>query len=163
MQAPSFCFSLSDLAHDLPRLAAAVDRFGRDIGLDEVTLFRTQLVIEELVTNSLTHGGRTRGPGIRKPTASVSLWPERDLLAIEIRDDGAPYDPLQHPAPDLSSPLETRPIGGLGIHLTREFTQSADYRRVGDHNLMSLRLGRGSSEGQLGADIDGHDKGEGSC
>jgi anti-sigma regulatory factor (Ser/Thr protein kinase) len=38
-------------------------------------------------------------------------------VRLEFRDAGAPFNPLDTPLPDLTSPPEKRGIGGLGVHL----------------------------------------------
>jgi anti-sigma regulatory factor (Ser/Thr protein kinase) len=57
-------------------------------------------------------------------------------------DDGQPFDPLLAPTPDTSAPLESRAIGGLGIHLVRKLTTSQRYARTGALNrlLVTKRL-----------------------
>jgi len=46
------------------------------------------------------------------------------------------------PGPDVTLPLEMRPIGGLGIHLMREFMDDLSYPpgRMGK-NLLRMRKG----------------------
>jgi serine/threonine-protein kinase RsbW len=63
-------------------------------------------------------------------------------LVAEVEDDGRPFNPLLHPAPDLTVPLEERPVGGLGIHLVRNLMDSLAYHREQDHNrlVMTKRL-----------------------
>jgi len=55
-----------------------------------------------------------------------------------VEDDGKPFDPLQAPPPDLSLPLERRPIGGLGIHLIRNLMDEVSYARVGGRNVLKM-------------------------
>jgi serine/threonine-protein kinase RsbW len=58
---------------------------------------------------------------------------------MEIEDDGAPFDPLTVPQPDLAAPLATRKIGGLGVHLARGLMNEVVYVRVANHNRLILR------------------------
>ena len=45
--------------------------------------------------------------------------------------------------PDLTSAVEDRPVGGLGIHLVRSLMERVEYRRESGKNYltMSKRLG----------------------
>ena len=63
-------------------------------------------------------------------------------LSAEVEDDGRPFNPLTAPAPDLTSAVEDRPVGGLGIHLVRSLMEQVDYRRESgkNHLIMSKRL-----------------------
>ena len=59
-------------------------------------------------------------------------------LRIEIRDDGIPFDPLAHPEPDTSIPLEEKPIGGLGILMARKSMDDISYERRDSENILTL-------------------------
>jgi anti-sigma regulatory factor (Ser/Thr protein kinase) len=72
---------------------------------------------------------------------SVDAFVERGRVVLDIRDNGAAYDPLGHAPPDLDADIADRPIGGLGIHLVRELAQDACYRRDGGWNLLRIELG----------------------
>jgi anti-sigma regulatory factor (Ser/Thr protein kinase) len=41
-----------------------------------------------------------------------------------------PFDPTRVPDPDLTLPLEERPLGGLGIYLIRQSVDKMVYRAV---------------------------------
>jgi len=57
---------------------------------------------------------------------------------IVFEDQGIPYNPLNSIAPDLVTPPETREIGGLGIHLVKNLTNSISYSRKDDKNILVL-------------------------
>ena len=61
-------------------------------------------------------------------------------VVLDIRDNGAAYDPLAHPPPDLEADIAQRPIGGLGIHLVRELSQDVQYRRQDGWNALRVVL-----------------------
>ena len=46
---------------------------------------------------------------------------------MTIRDCGRPFDPREHPDPDLSDDPATRQIGGLGLFLVRESADELVY------------------------------------
>jgi len=69
----------------------------------------------------------------------VWLSLEQDCVIATVEDDGLPFNPLEAPEPDLYSPIETRQVGGLGIHLIRNVTDGLEYRRDGDRNRMVMR------------------------
>ena len=66
---------------------------------------------------------------------------------IRFEDTGKPYNPLDHPAPDIHKPLMERDIGGLGIFLVKTLMDKVDYMRVGNKNVlvMTKRLSKASS------------------
>ncbi|MDR1862059.1 MAG: ATP-binding protein, partial [Candidatus Ancillula sp.] len=50
------------------------------------------------------------------------------------------YDPTAQEDPDVKSPAAQRDVGGLGIYLTREFSDSIDYKRVGEANVLKVGI-----------------------
>jgi serine/threonine-protein kinase RsbW/sigma-B regulation protein RsbU (phosphoserine phosphatase) len=95
--------------------------------------FLTDLVIEELVTNTIKYGYDDKDAH----HIQVSVSFHDGHLCIEVRDNGHPFDPLTQEAPDLTQPAEERPIGGLGIHLVRQMTDEVRYERRGDENIVT--------------------------
>jgi serine/threonine-protein kinase RsbW len=69
----------------------------------------------------------------------VRLDVEPAEVRVEVEDDGRPFNPLEAPDADTTSPLEERPIGALGIHLVRKLTDGLDYKRQADKNLLTLK------------------------
>ncbi len=64
-----------------------------------------------------------------------------DHVKLEICDDGKPFDPLSLPEPDLSVPVEERPLGSLGVYLTRKLSRSIEYRRDETGNVLTVIKG----------------------
>ncbi|HAP49744.1 MAG TPA: ATP-binding protein, partial [Porphyromonadaceae bacterium] len=50
-----------------------------------------------------------------------------------------PFDPTAIPDVDPTLPVEERPIGGLGIFMMRQLTDSINYKRLDEHNVTRLR------------------------
>ena len=57
---------------------------------------------------------------------------------MTVTDQGVPFDPTAVLPPDITLPVQDRPIGGLGIHLTRVLTDGFRYERVGGTNVLIL-------------------------
>jgi anti-sigma regulatory factor (Ser/Thr protein kinase) len=96
------------------------------------------VILDEILSNVGKHGWRD-ADGHR---VTVEVVARRADVTIEFVDDGQPFDPLLAPTPDTSAPLESRAIGGLGIHLVRKLTTSQRYARTGALNrlLVTKRL-----------------------
>ena len=92
-----------------------------------------QVIVEELACNVMDHAD---GAG----ELAMALHVADGRIVLEIRDDGAAYDLLAHPSPDLDADIDQRPIGGLGIHLVRELSQDAQYRRQDGWNVLRVVL-----------------------
>ncbi len=78
--------------------------------------------VDESVTNIIVHGYRGQ-PG----SIEITVEEAKGCLVIRLRDQAATFDPTAAPSPDVTSPLEQRPLGGLGIHLTRHLVDQVVY------------------------------------
>jgi len=59
-------------------------------------------------------------------------------VCVEVEDDGLEFNPLALPPVDITEPLETRAVGGLGVHMMRQLMDAVEYRRVNGRNVLSL-------------------------
>jgi serine/threonine-protein kinase RsbW len=92
------------------------------------------LVAEELMVNALVHGGQAPGQG----WCELQLSATDDGVTLLITDNGLAFDPFSVATPDLSLDLDSRAIGGLGLHFVREMTDSQSYQRQGQTNAIKL-------------------------
>lgn len=91
--------------------------------------------VDESATNIIVHGYQGR-PG----HIEIEVTQEGNVLVVRLRDQAHLFDPTRAPPPDLTLPLERRRVGGLGIHLTRQFTDSMTYRITSEGgNELTLR------------------------
>ena len=126
-----------DLA-DVSRACRAAAGLASEAGFSEETALDLRLALEEVLTNAVLHGG-ARGPEDR---ISVRLSCDEAGIAVEVRDPGAPFDPLGHPSPALDCPLEEREPGGLGILLFWRVARNPQYRREPKENVLRFRIPR---------------------
>ena len=61
------------------------------------------------------------------------------LFSLSFIDCGKPFDPTNVPEPDITSPLEERPIGGLGLFMVKNLTDSITYQREGERNILTIQ------------------------
>jgi serine/threonine-protein kinase RsbW len=122
-----------DLA-EIRRLAGLVDDFGVRNGVPAVAISQVNLALDELLTNTISYGFDDAGD--HRINIAMSL--DGDLLTVELVDDGKPFDPLGSTEPDIAQPVESRPVGGLGVFLVRKLMDRVDYRRVSGKNQVTL-------------------------
>ena len=107
-------------SHDgVLRLIAFADQVEQHDALSFDQGYFLRLVVEEIATNIVKYGYQPGAPGL----IQLQYSHEHGMLRVVIRDYGRPFDPRDHPDPDLSDDPDTRQIGGLGLFLVR---QSAD-------------------------------------
>ncbi len=105
------------------------------LGVGQDDLFGVILSVDEAATNIIVHGYRSQ-PG----QIEIDVKRDQAYLTVEVRDQAPPFDPTSVPPPDLTLPLKERPLGGLGIHLMRQYMDEMHYQYTADgHNLLILK------------------------
>ena len=125
------------VANDLREIAVAADRIDEFCSLNGIppaTAYAVNLSVDELLTNTISYG--YEGSGEHRIDLMIRL--DGDVLAVEISDDGIEFAPDSADDPDTHASIEDRPIGGLGIFLTRQMMDSFDYRRDEGRNVVTL-------------------------
>jgi anti-sigma regulatory factor (Ser/Thr protein kinase) len=126
---------------ELPRLIDEAVAFLESLNLSMQLVYKTNLILEELLTNVLKYGF----PDAEQHEIHVSLKVEKDGVVLTCVDCGIPFDPLSAPPPDEREPLIERAPGGLGIHLVRKTANSMTYLRDEDKNVVKIWLERGGA------------------
>ncbi len=104
--------ALTNEPKEKQKALAALLQFARDHQLPEKVVQAADLALEEHLTNVMSHGFTDS----EVHEILVRLEKVGEQFQIEVEDDGKPFNPVEHPKPDLSVPLEERPLSGLGIH-----------------------------------------------
>ncbi len=102
-------------------------------------LFAIELVLEEALTNVVKYAFRDGGAHEIDLTVRV----EDGAFVLQFEDDGVAFDPLQAPEPKAPSVIDEAVPGGQGIKLLRRSCSSAEYRRLGDRNVLVVRVAPG--------------------
>ena len=119
---------------------ALAEAFGTAAGADHGTTLRVVLLLEELFTNTVTHGYADAGEGL----VWVTLAAGGGVIEITYEDAGPAFDPLTGAPAALARTARGR-TGGLGLALVRGLSTSAAYARVGDRNRITLTVSTGSA------------------
>jgi len=129
-----FELTLPNQRSEIARLQDHLESFARQHGLAARVLHDIQLAIEEHLTNILSHGYDDK----LEHQIRVRVQLNMHELRIEVEDDGVPFNPLEQLAPDISKPIEQRPVGGLGIHMMRKSLDGMEYRRADGKNILVM-------------------------
>jgi len=117
---------------ELPGLLAATARAAAEVGATEDDAKRLQLVIEELFTNTISHGyGGDSDHSIR-----VSVCRNGQALAARYEDEAPPFDfsengPKNEP---------TVALGGLGLQLIRGLCKALRHNYRDGCNVTDLEI-----------------------
>lgn len=128
--------SLTPDLSSITELEQALEEFAGAHGLDMGLQNRLNLMLEELITNSVNYSL----PTVSGPELELCLSLEDAFVVARVEDNGPAFDPFRDaPEADTTSALDDRPVGGLGIFLTKKFATEYAYERVGDRNRVTLR------------------------
>jgi anti-sigma regulatory factor (Ser/Thr protein kinase) len=95
---------------------------------------KMMMALDEIVANVVNYAY----PEGQSGTVGLRLCRKDTTITAEVVDQGKAFDPTQHPEPDITLPIEQRPIGGLGIHLTRKMMNSMKYDRSEGKNRLVI-------------------------
>jgi anti-sigma regulatory factor (Ser/Thr protein kinase) len=85
------------------------------------------LAVDESITNVIEHGYRGQ-PG----DVEIEVRRAGETVVVHLRDRAPPFDPTGLPDPDLTLSLEERPVGRMGVFLTRQLVDAVTYRLTGE-------------------------------
>jgi anti-sigma regulatory factor (Ser/Thr protein kinase) len=108
--------------HAFERLRSALDAHQ----LDSTARYNTELVFEEIVANLVKHAA----PADRELDVRVILESRPDAILLTFEDDGKPFDPREHAAPEQPNLRGEEKVGGFGLKLVRRAASALDYVRT---------------------------------
>lgn len=118
------------------RAGEAVEAFCERNGVPAAAAYHLALALDEALVNTISYGFPEGG----HREITVELARRGEDIVIELVDDGVAYNPLEEaPEPDLTSTLQERRIGGLGVHMIKTFMTEAAYSREDGKNRLRLR------------------------
>lgn len=127
-------FEIENRVEELSVLATKIEAMAEKWELSMPLTMSLNLVLEEAVSNVIFYAFNDH----RKHLIQISIALEHQILTLEIVDDGIPFDPLSQKQPDITLPVEERPIGGLGILLISKIMDQVSYSRQNNQNRLTL-------------------------
>lgn len=115
-----------------------IQETGQILNADPAALSDMVLAVNEAATNIMIHGYQGQ-PG----TIELELRLQGDSLVACLRDEAPPFDPTACPAPDLTLPLDQRPLGKVGVYLTMQLMDEVIYCPIsqGGNQLTLIKKG----------------------
>ena len=100
--------------------------------LDPFVEVKVAILVEELVSNVLRHGGADR---------DIYVWlllsASGEVVTLEIEDDGVPFDPSTAARTMGPDPLTG---GGIGLAFVQAWGDEIAYARIEDRNTLRLKI-----------------------
>jgi serine/threonine-protein kinase RsbW len=133
---------LDTIRLDLPASYAALGVLGaslhavvegvEDVAERDITSYNIQLAANEIFTNIVGHA--YAGVDVGRVAIAISLLAAPRRLLVELRDQGAQFDPVAVPAPSL----EEAQVHGYGLFLVEQLMDEVVYQPLPDGNCWQL-------------------------
>ena len=124
---------VNDVA-DVSRLSTFVKDYCAQLDIDKKTVSGMRLGLEEAVVNVMNYAYLPGDEG----SFTVYADSNRKEIRFTIVDSGMPFDPTSVLDADVTLDAQNRPIGGLGILITRKLMDSISYSRQNGKNVLTL-------------------------
>ncbi len=95
----------------LEKIIGQVVQEAKNAGLSERAIYDVEVAVDEACANIIHHSYGGQGKGEIECDCQIL----QDGLKIILFDSGCFFNPADIPEPDLTSPLEKRKTGGLGL------------------------------------------------
>jgi len=104
-------------------------------GIGREDCLKLLLIVEELFTNTVTHGYK----GESESPVWMGFVPSEAGFVLSYQDAAPPHNPFGPSFPPETSGLVAKqPVGGLGLRLVRSLVTDARYDREGERNCIRL-------------------------
>ena len=125
---------ITNRLEEVPQMMASIEDICAEEGIDEMTLLGINLALEEAVVNVVNYAYPEGTVG------DIEMEVNADAKAITfiLRDHGKPFDPTAAKEVDITLSAEERQIGGLGIHLIRNYMDEVKYDYCDGQNVLTL-------------------------
>ncbi len=106
-------------------------------GIGREDCLKLLLIVEELFTNTVTHGYREES----ESPVWIAFDPCDTGFTLRYEDAAPPHNPFGEYRPlDTAVLIAQQPVGGLGLKLIRSLATGAVYSREGERNCIRLRF-----------------------
>ena len=104
-------------------------------GIGREDCLKLPLIVEELFTNTVTHGYREES----ESPVWIAFDPCDTGFTLRYEDAAPPHNPFGEYRPlDTAVLIAQQPVGGLGLKLIRSLATGAVYSREGERNCIRL-------------------------
>jgi serine/threonine-protein kinase RsbW len=131
---PGHLAHVSATSHGVRQVVDALDGFCSAERLPEDVVWRLRVALDEVLANVVSHGAHGAVPA----DIEVQFRRDGDVVEITIADNGAAFNPLWASAPDITTPLDQRQPGGVGILLVKNLVDEVLYTYT-TQNVVTLR------------------------
>ena len=127
--------TLKSRFEEIKKLNRFLKEFFKYHSLDTRNKLAIQLSLEEIFNNIVMYGYQ----GEKQHEIIFHFENKNNVVTISIEDDGISFNPLTRAGPEITTPLQDRQVGGLGIHLVRSQMDHLSYQRKNNKNILTIK------------------------
>ena len=113
---------------------AKITSFCNHIGLSDNIKNDINLIVEELITNTISYGYHDDV----SHQILINMSVIDNIMYVEIVNDADAFNPLDYPDPDFTMPPNEREPGGLGIYFAKVLSDEISYKRKNAKNYLTF-------------------------
>ena len=125
---------ITNRLEEVPQMMASIEDICTEEGIDEMTILGINLALEEAVVNVVNYAYPEGTVG----DIEMEVNADEKAITFILRDHGKPFDPTAAKEVDITLSAEERQIGGLGIHLIRNYMDEVKYEYCDGQNVLTL-------------------------
>ena len=125
---------ITNRLEEVPQMMASIEDICTEEGIDEMTILGINLALEEAVVNVVNYAYPEGTVG----DIEMEVNADEKAITFILRDHGKPFDPTAAKEVDITLSAEERQIGGLGIHLIRNYMDEVKYDYCDGQNVLTL-------------------------
>ncbi len=120
---------------ELDTICEDIESFCEKAAVDTNSKFALNLCVDEIYTNIVMYGYK----GDESQEVEIELEKVGDEIQTTICDNAPAFDPTtETSAPDISSDIDTRDIGGLGVFFIKKNMDRVSYKRENNKNVLTM-------------------------
>ncbi|MDR0678486.1 MAG: ATP-binding protein [Holosporaceae bacterium] len=121
---------------EISKVCDKVKKFCADNKIPEKKYHDIALILDEIITNVINYAY----PDGKEHEFNLEINKNENHIAIKLIDSGIPFDPLIRMDPDVTSSIEERKVGGLGIFIVKQLSEIVEYSRINNRNQLSITV-----------------------
>jgi serine/threonine-protein kinase RsbW len=121
---------------NLHKAMAFVISYAEEAGFPQDRIMEIELALEEVLVNIINYA-YPNGAGDMEITCTP--YGDNGFL-MEIADQGIPFNALDVGDPDVTSGIEDRKVGGLGIYFVKKLMDDVSHTREDGYNILKLSV-----------------------
>ena len=121
---------------NLPQFIEPLSDCAKSRGFTEARVSQIELAVEEALVNVFNYAYADAAGDVEL----ICRYDGNDSLEITIADQGMAFDMMAMEDPDISSDIQDRKIGGLGIFMIKNLVDDMVYQRTEGKNMLVLTI-----------------------